>query len=170
MKKLFVSMLVAVAASVPVTMFAGTPIQQSELPKSAQSFITKYFAGDAVKKVEKEEGRRGMEYEVDFTSGAEAEFMTNGEWKEVKAAKGQTVPADLVPAAIAKYVESNKQGKTIVEISRKRGGYEIKLSDGSELRLTEDAKPMQQRQGNRGGNRGGQGGRGQGQRGGGQRR
>ncbi|WP_367881112.1 hypothetical protein [uncultured Duncaniella sp.] len=41
----------------------------------------------------------------------------------------------------------------MVEISRKRGGYEVELSNGSELKLTEDAKPMPDRQGGRGGNR-----------------
>ncbi len=42
------------------------------------------------------------------------------------------------------------KGQTIEEISRKRGGYEVELSNGSELNLTEDAKPMQPRQGGRG--------------------
>lgn len=150
MKKIFVSMLVFLAASVSASMFAGTPIKQSELPKTAQTFISKYFPKDGVKKVEKDDGRRGVEYEVDFTSGAEVEFNSDGGWKEYKAAKGQTVPADLVPAAISKYVVANHKGQSIVEISKKRGGYEIKLSNGSELRLTEDAQPMQGRQGNRG--------------------
>ena len=36
--------------------------------------------------------------------------------------------------------------------SRKRGGYEVELSNGTELKLTEDAKPFTE---NRGGNRGG---------------
>lgn len=91
--------------------------------------------------------RRGMEYEVDFISGAEVEFRTDGEWKEVKAAKGNAVPAAIVPAAITKFVNTNFSGQSIVEISRKRGGYEIELSNGTELKLTEDAKPLQPRQG-----------------------
>lgn len=150
MKKFLVSILVVLAASVSATMFAGTPIKQSELPQPAQSFITKYFANDGVKKVEKDNGRRGMEYEVDFTSGAEVEFTSDGNWKEVKAAKGQAVPTEIVPAAISKYVATNHKGQTIVEIDRKRGGYDVKLSNGSELKLTEDAQPLQPRQGNRG--------------------
>ncbi|WP_300634473.1 PepSY-like domain-containing protein [uncultured Duncaniella sp.] len=52
--------------------------------------------------------------------------------------------------SIAKYVDTNFKGQIIVEISRKRGGYEVELSNGSELKLTEDAKPMQPRQGGRG--------------------
>lgn len=150
MKKFLVTMLLMVVASVSATIFAGTPIKQSELPKAAQSFITKYFPKDQVRKVEKDNGSRGMEYEVDFTSGAEVDFASDGNWKEVKAARGTSVPSAIVPAAIAKYVATNFKGQTIVEISRKRGGYEVELSNGSELKLTEDAKPMQPRQGGRG--------------------
>ena len=150
MKKLLSLMLATIAASLSVTMLAGTPINRSELPKAAQTFITKYFSKDQVRKVEKDNGRRGMEYEVDFTSGAEVDFTSDGNWKEVKAARGTSVPSAIGPTAIAKYVDTNFKGQTIVEISRKRGGYKVELSNGSELRLTEDAKPMQPRQGGRG--------------------
>lgn len=149
MKKLLSLMLATIVASLSATMFAGTPINQSELPKAAQTFITKYFSKDQVRKVEKDNGRRGMEYEVDFASGAEIDFTSDGNWKEVKAAHGTAVPTAIVPTAIAKYVATNFKGQTIVEISRKRGGYEVELSNGSELKLTEDAKPMQPRQGGR---------------------
>lgn len=148
MKKLFALMLV-VMASLSSAVFAGTPIKQSELPQAAQSFISKYFAKDQVRKVEKDNGRRGMEYEVDFVSGAEVDFMSDGQWKEVKAARGNFVPVAIIPTAIVKYVNTNFKGQTIVEISRKRGGYEVELSNGSELKLTEDAKPMPARKGNR---------------------
>ncbi len=153
MKKFLTLMLATLVASVSASMFAGTPIKQSELPKAAQTFIAKYFSKDQVRKVEQDNGRRGLEYEVDFASGAEVDFVSDGNWKEVKAARGNAVPAAIVPAAISKYVETNFKGNSIVEISRKRGGYEVELSNGSELKLTEDAQPMQPRQGGRGGHR-----------------
>ncbi|MDE5633727.1 MAG: PepSY-like domain-containing protein, partial [Muribaculaceae bacterium] len=68
-----------------------------------------------MRKAEKEQGRRGMEYEVDLASGAEIDFRDNGDWKEVKAARGKAVPAAIVPAAISKYVAANFKGQTIVE-------------------------------------------------------
>lgn len=162
MKKMLATLLVVAASSVGSAVFAGTPIKQSELPQTAQAFITKYFSNDGVKKVEKDNGRRGMEYEVDFNSGAEVEFNSDGRWKEVKAAKGKSVPADIVPSAISQYVNTNHKGQTVVEIERKRGGYELKLSNGSELKLTEDAKPLPEGKGRGGrGGQGRQGGRGQ---------
>ncbi|MDE5905687.1 PepSY-like domain-containing protein [Duncaniella sp.] len=147
MKRTIITMLAGIATSMSAFVYAGTPIAQSELPKAALTFLAKHFPGDNVKKAEKEQGRRGMEYEVDLTSGAEVDFRDNGDWKEVKAAKGNAVPAAIIPAAISKHVSANYSGQKIVEISRKRGGYEVELSNGTELKLTEDAKPLTERSG-----------------------
>lgn len=147
MKRIITMMLVVIAASFSALVFAGTPIKQSELPKAAQTFLSKHFPGDNVRKAEKEQGYRGAEYDVDLVSGSEIDFRSNGDWKDVKAAHGKAVPAAIVPAAISKYVATNYQGQNIVEISRKRGGYEIELSNGTELKLTEDAKPFTDKRG-----------------------
>ncbi len=141
MKKIIL-MAFAAFAAVTGVVNAGTPITQDQLPKEARSFIAKYFPGEKIRKVEQDQGRRGMEYEVDFTSGAEVEFREDGTWKDVKAARGNSIPSAIVPSAITKHVQANYSGQSIVEISRKRGGYEIELSNGSELKLTEDAKPL----------------------------
>lgn len=152
MKKILSLLLLSIVASVTAIMYAGTPIKQSDLPKTAKTFLTKNFPGDEIRKAEKEQGRRGMEYEVELKSGAEIDFRENGDWKDIKAARGNSVPPALIHAAISKYVTANYRGQKIVEISRKRGGYEIELSNGTELKLTEDAKPMPSRQGGRRGN------------------
>lgn len=153
MKRILSLVLLTIVASATVMTSAGTPVKVSELPKAVQTFLAKHFPGDEVKKAEKEQGRRGTEYEVDLKSGAEVDFRDNGDWKEIKGARGNSVPAALIPSAIAKYVSTNHSGQKIVELSRKRGGYEIELSNGTELKLTEDAKPMPARQGGRRGNR-----------------
>jgi len=153
MKRFVTVLLVAITASFSALLFAGTSIKQSELPQAAQTFLSKYFPGDNIKKAEKEQGRRGAEYEVDLVSGAEVDFRNNGDWKDVKAARGQAVPAEIVPEAISKFVTTNFDGLYIIEISRERGGYEIKLSNGSELKLTENAKPFTENRGGQRGNR-----------------
>ncbi|MDE6127354.1 MAG: PepSY-like domain-containing protein [Muribaculaceae bacterium] len=135
-----------VAASVIAASFsqlyAGAPVNIAQLPKSAQTFLAENFPGDAVRKAEMDRGFRGPEYEVDLMSGAEIEFRDNGDWKEVKAAKGCAVPSGIVPEAIAKFVADHFAGLAIEEIARKRGGYEVELSNGTELKLTEDARPL----------------------------
>lgn len=142
MRKIFATMFMAVMASVSLTAIAGTPIKVSELPEASQAFIAQHFPGDNVRKAEKDNGRRGVEYEVDMTSGAEMEFMSDGNWKEVKAARGAAVPAAIVPEGIANYVAKTFSGTYIIEIARKRGGYEVELSNKTELRLTEEGQPM----------------------------
>lgn len=129
MNRIISMMLVVIAAS-SALVFAGTPIKQSELPKAAQTFLS-----------------------VDLASGAEVDFRANGDWKKVKAAHSKAVPAAIVPATISKYVSTNHAGLSIVEISRKRGGYEVELSNGTELKLTEDAKPFTEKYGGQRGNR-----------------
>lgn len=153
MKRIVTMMLVAITTSFSALVFAGTPVKQSDLPKAAQTFLSKHFPGDNVRKAEKDEGRRGVEYEVDLVSGAEIDFRDNGDWKEVKAAKGKAVPAAIIPTAISKFISSNFSGQSIVEISRKRGGYEVELTNGTELKLTEDAKPLTEKRGGQRGNR-----------------
>ena len=149
MKRILSLMVVIMMTSLTAIIYAGTPINRSELPKAAQTFLTKYFPRDGVRKAEKDSGYRNLEYEVDLNSGAEIEFRENGDWKDIKAAYGHAVPAALVPAAISKYVTANFRGQKIVEISRIRRGYEVELSNGTELKLTEDAKPLVRPQRNR---------------------
>ncbi len=152
MKRIITMMFVAISASFSAIVFAGTPINKSELPKAVQTFLSKHFPGDDVRKAEMEQGRRGAEYEVDLVNGAEIDFRDNGDWKEVKTSRGHAVPAAIIPAAISRYVAANYEGQNIVEISRKRGGYEIELSSGIELKLTEDAKPFTEKRGGQHGN------------------
>ena len=157
MKKILCTVLLTLAASWSATTYAGTPVSPSELPEAVRTFITAHFPGDEVRKAEKEQGRRGSEYEVDLTSGAEIDFRDNGDWKEIKAARGSAVPAAIVPEAIAAHVAANFKDRSIVEISRKRGGFELELSDGTELKLTKDAKPLTDRQEGKRGSRGNRG-------------
>ncbi len=141
MKKKIMAMVVALAAAA-VPALAGTPVSTSELPQAVLTFLAKHFPNDPVRKAEKDQGRRGLEYEVDLTSGAEADFRADGTWKKVEAARGKAVPAAIVPAAIADFVKNSFPGTAIKEISRRRGGYEVELDNGTELKLTEDAKPL----------------------------
>lgn len=142
MKRFLSITFIAIAASLTAYIYAGKPIDASQLPKNAQTFISKYFPGDKVRKAETDYGRRGLEYEVDLISGAEIDFTEDGQWKKVDAARGNTVPAAIVPKAIATYVSKNFPGQGIKEISRKRGGYKVELTGGSELMLTADGKPL----------------------------
>ncbi|MDE7475259.1 MAG: PepSY-like domain-containing protein [Duncaniella sp.] len=109
-------------------------ISVSSLPTPAQQFISQFYPADKVARVTKEVKNSPLnsEYEVRFVSGQEVEFDAAGQWTDVDAPKGQTVPTGIVPA-IDEYVGLNYDGKGINEISRDARGYEDELVDGTEL-------------------------------------
>lgn len=149
MKKVILLILIAVATAFQSNA-DGIAISQTDLPKAALNFISKYFSNEKIRKIEKEQGRRGVEYEVDFSGGGEIDFREDGSWKKVKVSHGNSIPSDIVPSAIAAYVKKNYPDQAITEIELKRGGYEIELSNGIELKLTEDAKPFTEQRRGRG--------------------
>lgn len=127
-------MLVLMAAS--ILAFAGTPVRATELLKEIKAFVAKHFPNDRIREAEKDREFGGFEYEVKMESGAEIDFATDYNWKEVKAAYRTAVPKSLLPSGIRKYVSKNHPGAIVIEISRKRGGYEIELSNGLEIKIT----------------------------------
>lgn len=155
MRKTLFALVIAMAA-LPSAVSADNYITVAQLPQTARTFLSTYYKGDEVVKAEEDMGKQGQEFEVKLASGAEVDFKADGSWKKIDAAYGQTVPAGVVPKGIASYVATTYPGVGIKEIERKRGGYEVELTNGVELRLTEDGKPFAPRQG--------QGGRPQGER------
>lgn len=125
--------LLVLGAAMAFTAAAGTPVTRTELPSAALTFIDTHFADDGIRKAEKDHGLLGAEYEVDLVSGVELEFNSDGQWKEVKAGRGTTVPAAIVPAAIKTYVATHFADRGIVEIKRDRLGFEVELADDTDL-------------------------------------
>ena len=60
----------------------------------------------------------------------------------LQAAYGAAVPAKAVPAAVSAYVSKNFSGSQIVELKKKRYGYKVELSNGTELKLSNDGTPV----------------------------
>ena len=65
-------------------------------------------------------------------STAKVKFGRSGEWIEVDC-RYTSVPRAIIPDAINAYVKKNFSDTQIVEIERKRGNYEVKLSNKLEL-------------------------------------
>ncbi len=107
-------------------------IKFEELPAAARQFTKKYFPNESVAYSKVERDFLEVQYEVMFSNGSKVEFLKNGEWKDVDC-KYNSVPAELVPAQIAAYVDKNYKGASIVQIDRDTRDYEVKLSNGLEL-------------------------------------
>ncbi len=104
-----------------------------ELPKAAQSFISKHYDEKTVSYITVEsEFMSPKEYEVRLNDGKKMEFNAKGEWKEVDGKK-KAVPAAIVPAPIVAHVKKSFPNNEIVKISQSSRKYEIELSNGLDL-------------------------------------
>ncbi len=132
MKKTFTLILLTLAACVGFAACSDDkdePVTPDSLPAAAQTFLSTYFGGDKIQKVEKD----GNSYDVRLVSGYEIDFDATGLWTDVDAPAGKTIPAGIAPTAIEEYVANAYPGDGINEISRQSRGYEVELISGLEL-------------------------------------
>lgn len=110
-------------------------IQMEQLPATAQQFIKINFEGTAVSYVmQDEEGLFGKEYDVIFTNGNKVEFDRKGAWKQIDFKTG-TIPSKMIPAQIRTVIEQKHPDLQVKEMERDSKGYEIKMTNGIELRF-----------------------------------
>ena len=107
-------------------------INASQLPQTARQFISKYFPNEKIAYVKLETGFFDKEYEVVFSSASKVEFDSNGQWKEVDCKYSQ-VPADVIAPQVKTHVQNTYPGVYIVQVSKDRYDYEVKLTNGLEL-------------------------------------
>jgi hypothetical protein len=107
-------------------------ITKDNLPVKARQFITTYFANNKISYVKEERDFFNRNYEIVFADGAKVEFGRDGEWIDVDC-RYTSVPKAVVPDAVRAYVKENFPDVQIVEIERKRGNHEVKLSNKLEL-------------------------------------
>ena len=123
---LFVMNLVAFADN-------DKPIQVTEMPKAAQTFIKSHFADQSVAIAKLENDFMNKSYDVIFTNGDKVEFDKKGNWTNVDCEHTQ-VPVAVIPQAIQDYVSKNYPNAKVVKIEKTdRKGYDVDLSNGFEL-------------------------------------
>lgn len=107
----------------------------SALPKAAQAAIKNNFkAKVSVVKIDKDFGRIS-EYDAVLIDGTEISFDADGNWKDIEVANNKSVPASMFPASISQYVKSAQKGQRIVGIEKERGGFDVQLSNGIEMKF-----------------------------------
>ncbi|MDE6116482.1 MAG: PepSY-like domain-containing protein [Duncaniella sp.] len=130
---LFVALLAALTWSCSSDDDKDIPISADQLPANAKNFISMYFPQDKIVKVERDGSHPYADYDVRFQSGFEVEFNASGDWVDVDAPMGQTIPAGIAPGAIENYVSLNYPTSGINEISAEINGYEVELVNGLDL-------------------------------------
>ena len=106
-----------------------TIITEADLPSAAQAFLKKYFNGYEIIKVEKDvEGEMTL-FEVELQDGYELVFNSAGEWTQVEAPYGKTIPTGFIPEQVLSTLNNRFQGYGINEINTTGEGYKVELSD-----------------------------------------
>lgn len=120
-----------------VSVSAQKKISVNELPKPAQTFLSKHFSNYKILKVEKDRDNARFDYDVILSNRTEVDFDSKGNWEEVSG----KVPTSVIPAQIVKSIKNDYKGKRIVKIDKeKNGGYEIELANGLEITYDKNFK------------------------------
>lgn len=110
------------------------PVSYNELPAAAKTFLTTYYPSVNTVSVAKDKD----DYDVVLANGHKVDFNKQGEWQDVDAPMGQTIPTGFYPAAIDDYVANMADNAGINEISKERNGYEVETLTGQELHFSSD--------------------------------
>ena len=112
----------------------------AELPAAAQKFIRQNFPKQKVHHIKIDKPVIGAaDYDVVLDNGTEIEFDSSGNWKEVDCGMN-AVPAAVMLKTISAYVKSNYPKDRIVKIEEDAREYEVKLSNGVDLKFYRDGR------------------------------
>lgn len=135
MKKIILTLLIAVISSASSFALDKYTINRDELPVQAQEMLRQYFpkAKIGMIKVDKHLLKK-TDFDVKLVDGSTIEFNNAGKWTSVDCKKKE-VPDGLVPKAVRSYIKKNFNELKVVKIEKKSSGYEIGLSDGVKLKF-----------------------------------
>lgn len=106
-----------------------TVITINDLPATAKNFLNKYFPNYEILKITKDQEDDITLYEVDLQDGYEVVFNSDGDWTQVEAPYGKTVPTGFIPAQVMATLDQRFPGYGINEINTTGQGYKVELSD-----------------------------------------
>src|SRR5690606_22795813 len=126
MKNVFVRLSILVAA---IMLYAScekeTFVGAEDLPQKGIAFLSDNFQGAKANHVKKEdEGLGGVEYTVYLDNGITVKFDKNGNWEEVNAPDGQTIPTGFIPSKIVSYVRDHYPNEGINSIDKENNRYD----------------------------------------------
>ena len=145
MMKIFKSAgcLGAVLMTILLSCSCNKNIDGSGLPEAAHAFLSKYYVGVSVSRVERDVEDGEPVYEVYMANGHEVTFGLDGNWLTVDAPDNNAIPTGIVPETIAAYLNANFPDVGVNEIDRTSYGYEVDLLNGLDLKFNKEGKRLQ---------------------------
>lgn len=140
MKKILLMLAIILGTSVASSAAGGYRHDPNVLPAAAQTTLKRNFKADvSLVKTDRTLGRV-TEYEVILTDGTEISFDRSGNWKDVEVRRGSEVPKAFIPDGVKAYVNQYQKGARIVGVEKRRGGYDVELSNGVEMKFSSDGR------------------------------
>lgn len=135
MKKLLLFLAAAVMTAVSLQARDEISRDPSVLPPAAQALLANNFKSlISFVKIDKDFGRVSS-YEAVLTDGTEVKFDRSGNWEEVETRRNGSVPKYFLLQPIRSYIERNHKGLTVVGVDKERGGFDVQLSNGLEIKF-----------------------------------
>lgn len=128
-------MMIAVATMCSVAASADDkPIAFEKLPYAARQFVKTNFPDAEVLCIVQDDDLIRPDYTVMLDGGVEIDFCHSGALEKIESEESG-IPEGIVPVQIAGHVKSRYPGAVILEYEVDRKGYEVKLSNGKELKF-----------------------------------
>lgn len=109
-------------------------IKFDQLPMPAQAFLMQYYAVHQISSIFYDENSTQGVYEVYFDDSSEVEFDYIGNWTEVSAPAGLSIPDGIAPDFVVMYVDSYYPLAGVNSIDIEYGGvYDVELTNGVEI-------------------------------------
>lgn len=110
------------------------PMTFDQLPAAAKTFISTNFPDEKVSYVLMDDDLIRPDYEVILSNGMKLQFNHDGSLDKIESRTG--VPESLIPVQIRDYVNRHYEKEVIVSYDIDRRTYEVKLSNGLELKFS----------------------------------
>lgn len=104
------------------------------LPMAARFFVQRNFPNRSIAFAEERLTPKGMMYVATLNDGIQVSFTENGSWEKVDCKMG-AVPATVVPATVATYMNAFYPNIPMVKIEKTDDGYEVTLSNYVSLKF-----------------------------------
>ncbi|MBO4814555.1 MAG: PepSY-like domain-containing protein [Muribaculaceae bacterium] len=118
------------------------PVAPAELPQQIQTFVKQTFPGQNISFAQKDCDFLCSHYEITLTDGTQVSFDSDDVWEKIESPM-QGVPASVIPAPVATYVNASFPGIGIKKIDKEHNCYEVDLLNGIEVKLNEQGALME---------------------------
>ncbi|MCH5226699.1 MAG: PepSY-like domain-containing protein [Muribaculaceae bacterium] len=104
-----------------------TTVTQDQLPEKAKEFISEFFYDYEIKSIQKKTIDSVVLYEVEFTNDYDIIFNSLGDWTEMEAPTGMTLPSGAIPEPVRATLDAQYPGYGVNEINTTGQGYYVQL-------------------------------------------